>query len=206
MAHANGVAQSTRLLSGWGLKFFDYDNDGHLDLMLANGHPDDMIEHYSTQVTYKEPLLLFHNEGGRLKDGQRRQWPMFKKQFAARGLAVDDFDNDGRLDVLINTNGDAPLLLHNRAGQGNHSIGPVAAGAPPANRDAIGARVSWSMAGGTRRLKGRGGSYLSAPRIPSRHPGLGAATAVECDRHRLARPEHARRPPDQRDDWTAYHR
>ena len=68
VAHANGVAQATRLLSGWGLKFFDYDNDGQLDLLLANGHPDDMIEQYSTQVKYKEPLLLFRNEGGKLRD------------------------------------------------------------------------------------------------------------------------------------------
>jgi hypothetical protein len=68
VAAPNGVAQATRLLSGWGLKFFDYDNDGQLDLLLSNGHPDDMIEKYSTQVTYKEPLLLFRNEGGRLKD------------------------------------------------------------------------------------------------------------------------------------------
>ena len=64
VAHANGVAQATRLLSGWGLKFFDYDNDGHIDLLLANGHPDDMIEQYSTQVKYKEPLLLFRQQGG----------------------------------------------------------------------------------------------------------------------------------------------
>ena len=47
VAHANGVAQSTRLLSGWGLKFFDYDNDGSVDPILANGYPDDMIEKYS---------------------------------------------------------------------------------------------------------------------------------------------------------------
>ena len=63
---ANGVAQATRLLSGWGLKFFDYDNDGFVDLFLANGHPDDMIEKYSQQVRYKEPLLLFHNDGTKL--------------------------------------------------------------------------------------------------------------------------------------------
>ena len=50
VAHANGVAQATRLLSGWGLKFFDYDNDGAVDLILANGHPDDMIENYSPTV------------------------------------------------------------------------------------------------------------------------------------------------------------
>ena len=68
VAHANGIAQATRLLSGWGLKFFDYDNDSHIDLLLANGHPDDMIEQYSTQVKYKEPLLLFRQQGGKLQD------------------------------------------------------------------------------------------------------------------------------------------
>ena len=47
-------------MSGWGLKYFDYDNDGLVDLILANGHPDDMIDSYSMQVHYKEPLLLFH--------------------------------------------------------------------------------------------------------------------------------------------------
>ena len=56
VAAFHGVAQATRLLSGWGLKFFDYDNDGLVDLFLANGHPDDMIESYSQQVRYKEPL------------------------------------------------------------------------------------------------------------------------------------------------------
>ena len=66
VAAANGVSQATRLLSGWGLKFFDYDNDGAVDLILANGHPDDMIENYSQQVHYKEPLLLFHHDGAKL--------------------------------------------------------------------------------------------------------------------------------------------
>jgi len=68
VARANGIAPATGLLSGWGLKFFDYDNDGHVDLILSNGHPDDMIEQYSTQVKYKEPLLLFHNDAGKLKN------------------------------------------------------------------------------------------------------------------------------------------
>src|SRR3989454_491309 len=67
-AHKNGVAQATRLLSGWGLKFFDYDNDGSIDLILSNGHPDDMIEMYSQQVRYKEPLLLFRQEKGLLRN------------------------------------------------------------------------------------------------------------------------------------------
>ena len=55
----HGVAHATRKLSGWGLRFFDFDNDGQLDLFLANGHPDDMIESHTPGVTYREPLLLF---------------------------------------------------------------------------------------------------------------------------------------------------
>jgi hypothetical protein len=59
-SHPQVVAQVTRLLSGWGLKYFDYDNDGAMDLILANGHPDDMIGEYPLFVKRKEPLLLFH--------------------------------------------------------------------------------------------------------------------------------------------------
>ena len=72
VAFKNQVAQATRLLSGWGLRFFDYDNDGALDLFLANGHPDDMIDNYSQAVKYKEPLLLFHQENGQLRNVSAR--------------------------------------------------------------------------------------------------------------------------------------
>src|SRR5207247_918804 len=69
VAYVHSISQATRLLSGWGLKYFDYDNDGATDLLLANGHPDDMIGRYSKQVRYKEPLLLFHQGA----DGKLRQ-------------------------------------------------------------------------------------------------------------------------------------
>src|SRR6476619_4574459 len=123
VAAPNGVAQATRLLSGWGLKFFDYDNDGFVDLFLANGHPDDMIEKYSQQVRYKEPLLLFHSDGSKLANVSDQAGPIFQKAFPARGLAVGDYNNDGRLDVLIGNNGGAPVLLKNNAGEGNHWVG-----------------------------------------------------------------------------------
>jgi hypothetical protein len=178
VAHANGIAQATRLLSGWGLKFFDYDNDGQLDLLLANGHPDDMIEHYSTHVKYKEPLLLFKNEGGQLRDVSAGAGPAFARTHSARGLAIGDIDNDGRRDVLIVNNGDAPLLLRNRSGEANHWIGLTLQGTS-CNRDAIGARITWSAGGVKRsRLKTSGGSYLSS-HDPREVLGLGTATKVE---------------------------
>jgi len=162
VAHANNVAQSTRLLSGWGLKFFDYDNDGSIDLLLSNGHPDDMIENYSAQVKYKEPLLLFHQENGKLRNVSNEAGPAFGKSYPARGLAVGDFNNDGLLDVLIATNGGAPVLLKNQAGPGNHWLGLKLEGVK-CNRDAIGAKIRWSAGGLVRsRLKNNGGSYLSS--------------------------------------------
>jgi hypothetical protein len=178
VAHGNGVADATRLMSGWGLKFMDYDNDGNLDLFLANGHPDDMIEVYSGQVKYKEPLLLFHNDGRRLVNVSDKAGPVFHKTFPARGLAVGDFNNDGRLDVLIGNNGGAPVLLRNEAGKENHWLGLRLQGVT-CNRDAIGASITWSAGGQKRsRLKNNGGSYLSS-HDPREILGLGQAAKVD---------------------------
>jgi hypothetical protein len=186
-AHVHTVAQATRLLSGWGLKFCDYDNDGAVDLILANGHPDDMIEQYSQQVKYKEPLLLFHQENGRLKNVSAQAGPAFTRSYPARGLAVGDLDNDGRLDVLIANNGEAPLLLQNRSGAGNHWLGINLRG-EKCNRDAIGARLTWSAEGVRHtRLKNSGGSYLSS-HDPRQVLGLGAARKIDWLEIKWAQP------------------
>jgi predicted NUDIX family NTP pyrophosphohydrolase len=175
---ANGVAQATRLLSGWGLKFFDYDNDGSIDLILANGHPDDMIENYSQQVRYKEPLVLFHHDGTKLSNVSAQAGPAFQKAFPARGLAVGDYNNDGRIDVLIGNNGGAPVLLKNNAGDGNHWLGLKLQGTT-CNRDAIGATLTWSAGGKKRsRYKSNGGSYLSSHDLRD-VLGIGAATKLD---------------------------
>ncbi len=177
-AHANNVAQSTRLLSGWGLKFFDYDNDGAVDLILANGHPDDMIEDYSAQVKYKEPVLLFHQENGKLRDVSAEAGPAFSKSYPARGLAAGDFNNDGLIDILIGTNGGPPVLLKNRAGVGNHWLGLKLEGMK-CNRDGIGAKIRWSAGGVVRsRMKNSGGSYLSS-HDPREVLGIGKAEKLD---------------------------
>jgi hypothetical protein len=162
-----GIGLATRWMSGWGLKFFDYDNDGNLDLILANGFPDDLVEGLSHQVTYKEPLLLFHNEskgkeGKSFNNVSAQSGPVFAKQFAARGLAVGDFDNDGALDILISNNDSAPLLLRNHAAAGNHWLGVRLVGRK-SNPDGIGARVTY-QAGDLKRERQKvgGGSFLSS--------------------------------------------
>ena len=178
VAEVQSIAQATRLLSGWGLKFFDYDNDGEVDLILANGHPDDMVSERSQTVTYREPLLLFHQVNGKLQNVSSEAGPAFSRDFSARGLAVGDLNNDGKLDVLIAVNGGAPLLLQNRADSGNHFLGIKLQGTS-CNRDAIGAQLSWFAAGKKRsRQKTSGGSYLSS-HDPREVLGLGPATKVD---------------------------
>ena len=91
VAHKQTVAQATRLLSGWGVKFFDYDNDGAVDLILANGHPDDMIDNYSQQVKYREPLLLFHQENGQLRNVSAQAGPAFTRDVSGAGAGDGRF-------------------------------------------------------------------------------------------------------------------
>jgi hypothetical protein len=178
VAREHEVAQSTRLMSGWGLRFFDFDNDGNLDLFLANGHPDDQVDNYANQVRYREPFLLFRSDGSRMRNISKEAGPVFQKSFSARGLAVGDFDNDGRLDVLVGNNGEAPVLLKNNASPLNHWVGLRLQGTK-CNRDAVGALLSWSVAGIKRsRLKTGGGSYLSS-HDPREVLGLGTATRLD---------------------------
>jgi hypothetical protein len=172
------IGQATRLLSGWGLRFFDYDNDGDPDLILANGHPDDMVEIQSLKVKYKEPLLMFENVNGTYKNVSAISGPVFGKDFPARGLSVGDYDNDGDLDVLIINNGDAPVLLRNEGGNQNNWVG-LSLVATKSNSMAVGAIITWE-AGGVkyRRLKTAGGSYLSS-HDPREILGIGKAAKVD---------------------------
>jgi len=167
IAGPSGIANATKLMSGWGLKFFDYDNDGNIDLLIANGRPDDLIEKIYDNVTYREPLLLFHNSGAGLTNISRESGPVFSRAMSGRGLALGDFNNDGAVDVLISNNDAAPLLLKNIAGKGNHWVGLSLTG-KTCNRDAVGARITW-QSGDLKRstMKTGGGSYLSShdPRI-----------------------------------------
>ncbi len=176
---AGEIGQATRLLSGWGLKFFDYDNDGDPDLFLANGHPDDMVEQQASRVKYKEPLLMFENVGKAYKDVSKTSGAVFAKDFPARGLAVGDYDNDGDIDLLVINNGDAPVLLRNEGGNKNNWLG-IELVAKKSNSLGVGAIISW-QAGALKksRYKTSGGGYLSS-HDPREVLGLGAAAKVDA--------------------------
>ncbi|PYS60590.1 MAG: CRTAC1 family protein [Acidobacteria bacterium] len=172
------IGMVTRLMSGWGVKFFDYDNDGNIDLFIANGHPDDKIEERFSDVKYKEPLLLFHNNGKAFENVSARSGEIFADQMAARGLAIGDFNNDGAVDVLVARNNDAPLLLRNNAAKQSHWLG-VKLVSKKANPDAIGALIRWQAGDLKRHLyKAGGGSYLAShdPRVV-----LGIGTKTKLD-------------------------
>src|SRR6266403_1372518 len=179
VAGSTGLGRLTRLMSGWGLKFFDYDNDGNVDLFIANGHPDDKIEEHSSHVMYKEPLLLFRNNGrGGLENVGATAGPAFSQTFAARGMAIGDFNNDGAVDVLVAVNGGAPVFLKNVAAAENHWLGIRLVG-KKANPDAIGAKISWQAGDLKRtRLKVGGGSYLSS-HDPREVLGIGKRAKID---------------------------
>jgi hypothetical protein len=173
-----GIGMSTRWMSGWGLKFFDYDNDGELDLILANGFPDDLVEEFSSQVTYEEPLLLFHNDGKAFKDVSAQSGPIFARKFSARGLALGDFNNDGAVDVLVAVNDGAPVLLKNNAASANHWLGVHLIG-KKSNPDAIGARLTYQAGDLKRtRMKVGGGSFLSSS-DPRMVLGIGKRSKID---------------------------
>jgi enediyne biosynthesis protein E4 len=178
LALPTGIGKATKYMSGWGLKFFDYDNDGNLDLFLANGNPDDLINSLHGEVTYEEPLILFHNTSKGFRDVSASSGPVFSHKLCSRGLALGDFDNDGAVDVLISVNNAAPVLLKNTATAGNYWLGVRLVG-KKSNPDAIGASITYPAGDlKRRRVKVGGGSYLSShdPRVV-----LGLGTRPKLD-------------------------
>jgi enediyne biosynthesis protein E4 len=160
---ASHIAALSKSYVGWGVKFLDFDNDGNLDLMFANGHINSVIENTRTDVKYKEPPLLLRNlSQGTFQNMRDSAGPAFISAYSARGLATGDFDNDGGLDVVFTCLNSAPVLLHNNVGQHNSWIGFELQGTV-SNRDAIGAKIT--VVSSNRKLARwitGGSSYLSA--------------------------------------------
>jgi hypothetical protein len=136
-----GIGQVTMAHSGWGVRFFDYDNDGWKDLLIAQGHDLDTIELSYPNLHYREPMLLARNTGHGFVDVSLQSGKLFQQVWVSRGLAIGDLDNDGRLDAVVTTNDGSVHVLHNEAVTGNHWILLKLVG-HKSNRDAIGAEVT----------------------------------------------------------------
>ena len=179
VTYASGIGNKAIFLSGVTMKFLDYDNDGWTDICQANGAMLDNINLYHTEVTYKEPMLMFRNLGhGKFEKVSDQLGPDFMHPVAGRGLAVADFDNDGDLDLVVNNRGDYPELLRNDGGNANHWLEVFLVGTK-SNRDGIGATLKLTSEGFSQTKQSQGGmGYMSAsdPRI---HFGLGQHRSIE---------------------------
>jgi enediyne biosynthesis protein E4 len=175
---AAGVGQMTLVHSGWGVRFFDYDNDGWKDLLIAQGHDLDTIELNYPNLHYREPMLLARNTGHGFVDVSSQSGDVFKYPWVARGMALGDLDNDGRLDAVVTTNDGPAHILHNETLTQNHWLLLKLVG-HKSNRDAIGAEVTLvTSAGSQYATVSTAGSYLSSSdkRV---HFGLGKETAAQ---------------------------
>jgi hypothetical protein len=154
------IGRASLLTLGFGCFFFDYDLDGWLDVLVANGHIEADIEHVQKRVKYAMPPHLFRNVSGKFQEVGPSLGPQFYAPRVARGAAYGDFDNDGDLDVLMMTNGGKAYLFRNDGGT-NQSLRVKLEGTK-SNRDGIGAVVRVN-AGGEKQsqMMRSGSSYLS---------------------------------------------
>ena len=162
------IGRASLLTLGFGCFFFDYDLDGWPDVFVANGHIDPDIQRVQANVKYAMPPHLFRNMGnGKFEEVTKSAGAAFSAPRVARGAAYADIYNDGRLDVLMATNGGPTALFRNESANGaaNRSLRLKLVGAK-SNRDGIGAIVRVAAAGETQtQMMRSGSSYLSASEL-----------------------------------------
>jgi hypothetical protein len=182
VSFSSKTAPSSLRYVGWGTAFFDYDNDGLLDVIVVNGHVYPQLEkaRLGASAGYRQRKLLYHNRGDGTFDEVASQFGrVMMDERVGRGLAVGDLDNDGRLDVVINNLDGSPELLHNElAGRGSWLI--VKLTGSGGNTDAIGATVTARAGSFTQtQVVQSGASYISQNDMRL-HFGLGRVTEVDA--------------------------
>jgi hypothetical protein len=178
-APSSTLGQASLLYLAFGLFFFDYDLDGHADVLVANGHVEDDIQAVQEEVTYAERPLLFRNLGtGGFEEVGLKSGPGLGRPVVGRGAAHADVDGDGDLDAVISTNGGRPLLLINEGGDRHRKIRLTAVGGR-SNRSGIGTLFEVRSGGILQRRRVKSGSsYCSQSELPVTF-GLGDASSAD---------------------------
>jgi enediyne biosynthesis protein E4 len=179
-----GLGAHTQYL-GWGVGFIDFDNDGWPDILICNGHVYPEVEQLKTEAGYAQRKLLYNNlRNGHFEDISMNAGPGVTTPYASRGCAFGDFDNDGDVDVVVNTINDYPQLLRCDSKLGNNWIKVKTIGVK-SNRSGIGARIRCvTHPPDEQKLHSQidevrsGGSYISQSDLRV-HFGLGKAEKVE---------------------------
>ena len=175
---AAGLGLYTQYL-GWGTMAFDFDNDGWPDLILVNGHVYPEVDSQHLGSSYKEPRILYHNNGdGTFSDISASAGSGITTPASSRGLAVGDLWNDGRISAVINNMNAPSSLLVNQVRNSNHWIAIHTVGTK-SNRDGIGAQIRVKAGGRIRIDEVRSGSsYISSSDMRV-HFGLGKTDTID---------------------------
>lgn len=177
-----GLGEVTIPFLGWGTNFFDYDNDGWKDLIVANGHVYPAVDGHQWGTSYAQQALLFHNlRNGRFERIGAAPSTGLAAAWCSRGMAVGDLDSDGKLDVVINNIDSSPAILRNVGTTVGHwlalrLVGDVSRKSP---RDAIGAIVYVTTGKNRQRQDVVSGAGYASQADLTLHFGLGSATAID---------------------------
>jgi enediyne biosynthesis protein E4 len=180
-SYQSRITQFTLPYVGWGCRFVDLDLDGFQDLFVANGHVNDYADENSSGPGYAQPCLVLHNQGnGTFADISHLAGSFFSRRLVARGVAFGDYDNDGRMDVLIACNNSSPVLLRNTTANAGNWIRLLLIG-NQCNRDALGASVRARTASVTQIQYVRSGGSCLADHDRRLLFGLGEADRVAVE-------------------------
>ncbi|HEX4773191.1 MAG TPA: CRTAC1 family protein [Bryobacteraceae bacterium] len=141
------LGEFTRLLGGWGMRIFDYDNDGHKDVLFVNSHVLDNVQKMQPHLEYLQPMLLLRQVDRKFVNVSAESGQVFTEKWAGRGAAFGDLDNDGDIDAVVVTCGGPAYVLRNDGGNQNGWIGINLRGTR-SNRDGIGAKVKLTSESG----------------------------------------------------------
>lgn len=160
---SSGLGEITRRFSGWGVRIFDYDNDGAKDVFVANGHVLDNIELTQPHLSAPQQPLLLKFSDHKFIDVSRTAGTVFERNWNGRGAAFGDLDNDGDIDIAVSNRGGVPYIIRNDGGNANRWLGLELRGVA-SNRDGIGAKIVLTRRDNSQQhgYATTAGSYLSS--------------------------------------------